>query len=70
MTIFINFTSIKFFTLTLVAVVNNFAPLLTVILACLILHEKLRIGKLVQLIVAFGGALVMILATPTPDVEE
>ena len=46
-TIFINFTSIKYFTLTLVAVVNNFAPLFTVLLACMILHEKIKMYKLV-----------------------
>ena len=43
----INFTSIKFFTLTLVAVVNNFAPLLTVLLAFFVLGEKLRMFKIV-----------------------
>ena len=41
LTIFINFTSIKFFTLTLVAVVNNFAPLLTVVMAYFMLEEKI-----------------------------
>ena len=70
MTIFINFSSIKFFTLTLVAVINNFAPLLTVVLAYLILHENLKTYKLVQLIVAFGGALLMILTMPPPDPTE
>ena len=41
LTIFINFTAIKFFTLTLVAVINNFAPLITVVLAYMILGENL-----------------------------
>ena len=45
-TIFINLTSIKFFTLTLVAVVNNFAPLFTVVLAYCILGETLDRFKL------------------------
>ena len=65
----INFTSIKYFTLTLVAVVNNFAPLFTVVLAYWILSEKLSGYKLVQLFVSFGGALLMILATPVPDLD-
>ena len=67
MTIFINFTAIKFFTLTLVAVVNNFAPLVTVVLAYFILGENLKTYKLVQLFVAFGGALLMILAMPSEE---
>ena len=40
-TYFINFTSIKFFTLTLVAVVNNFAPLITVVFAYFMLSERI-----------------------------
>ena len=67
MTIFINFTAIKFFTLTLVAVVNNFAPLITVVMAYFILNENLKTYKLVQLFVAFGGALLMILAMPSEE---
>ena len=58
-TIFINFTSIKFFSLTLVAVVNNFGPLFTVVLAYYILGEKLGRFKLFQLFFAFGGATLM-----------
>ena len=68
--IFINFTSIKFFTLTLVAVMNNFAPLITVVLAYMILGENLATYKIVQLFIAFGGALIMILSTPNDDPEE
>ena len=66
-TIYINFTSIKFFTLTLVAVVNNFAPLITVVLAFFILSEKLKVFKFVQLFVAFGGAIMMIFASQKPE---
>ena len=47
MTIYINFTSIKFFSLTLVAMINNFAPLFTVVLAFFILSEKVPIFKIV-----------------------
>ena len=68
-TIMINFTSIKFFTLTLVAVVNNFSPLLTVVMAYFILNERLKMFKMVQLIVAFGGAFLMIMYTIEPKEE-
>ena len=65
-TIYINFSSIKFFTLTMVAVVNNFAPLVTVVLARIMLGELMPNVKLGQLFVAFGGCLLMILASPVP----
>ena len=65
----INFSSIKFFTLTLVAVVNNFSPLLTVVMAYFILNERLKMFKMVQLIVAFGGAFLMIMYTIEPEKE-
>ena len=64
--VYVNFTAIKFFTLTMVGVVNNFAPLCTVLLAGIILGERMPAFKLVQLFVAFGGCLLMILASPVP----
>ena len=67
LTMFITFTAIKFFTLTLVAAVNNLAPLVTGVLAYFILGENLKTYKLVQLFVAFGGALLMILAMPSEE---
>mmetsp|Transcript_20864 Transcript_20864/g.25604 ORF Transcript_20864/g.25604 Transcript_20864/m.25604 type:complete len:106 (+) Transcript_20864:343-660(+) len=70
MTIFINFTSIKFFSLTLVAVVNNFAPLFTVVMAYYILSETLSSFKMGQLIFAFGGTTLMIVSTPAPEFSE
>jgi len=54
----------------MVAVVNNFAPLCTVVLAGIILGEKMPNVKLLQLFVAFGGCLLMILASPLPHEEE
>ena len=70
MTIYINFTSIKFFSLTLVAMINNFAPLFTVVLAFFILSEKVPIFKIVQLFIAFGGAVMMIMGVDMPDVGK
>lgn len=70
MTIYINFSSIKIFSLTLVAMVNNFAPLFTVVLAFFILSEKIPIFKIVQLFIAFGGAVMMIMGVEFPDVAK
>ena len=69
-TIYVNFTSIKFFTLTMVAVVNNFAPLMTVVLAGILLGEHMPTFKLVQLLIAFGGAVLMIVASPAPVEDD
>jgi len=69
-TIFINYTSVKFFSLTLIAVVNNFAPLITVVLAYYILSERLNRFKILQLGVALGGATLMIVFTPAPELDE
>ena len=69
-TIFINFTSVKFFTLTLIAIMNNFAPLITVILAWFLLAETITSFKIMQLLVAFAGALMMILYAPPAKSEE
>ena len=60
-TILINFTSVKFYTLTLIAVVNNFSPLITTLLAVMFLKESLTAAVLAALFVSFLGALVMIL---------
>ena len=50
------------------AIFENFVPLVAVILAYFILGEQLRHYKIVQLIFAFFGAAMLILATP--DTEE
>ena len=50
----------------MVGVTNNFAPLLTVLLAVLILGERMPLFKWFQLFVAFGGCLLMIIASPVP----
>ena len=60
-TILINFTSVKFYTLTLIAVVNNFSPLFTTILAWILLGERFGVSLIVKLLIAFGGALLIIL---------
>ena len=65
-----NFTSIRYFTLTLVGLTNNLAPLVTVLLAVLILGEKMPLFKSFQLFVAFGGCVLMILSSSEPQVDE
>ena len=59
--IFVNFMSVKFFKLTMVAMVINCAPLVTLFLAGPVLGEKVTIGQVVSLLVAFGGIALMIL---------
>ena len=59
--IFVNFMSVKFFKLTMVAMVINCAPLVTLFLAGPVLGEKVTIGQIISLLVAFGGIALMIL---------
>ena len=67
-TVFYQFNfDIVFLSRTLVSVVNNFAPLCTVVLDYFMLSEKLVIFKIFQLFTAFGRALLMILFTPLPE---
>ena len=69
-TILINFTSVKFYTLTLIAIVNNFGPLVTTLLAFVCLSEKITYGTIIALMVSFLGALVMILGGKDDSVVE
>ena len=64
----INFTSVKFYTLTLVAIVNNFGPLVTTLLAYIVLSEKITSGTIIALFVSFAGALIMILGNKDDSV--
>lgn len=59
--IFVNFMSVKFFKLTMVAMVINCAPFVTLFLAGPILGEKVTSGQVISLFVAFGGITLMIL---------
>ena len=65
----INFMAIKYFQLTIVAIFENFVPLIAVILAYSILGEQLRHYKVVQLIIAFFGAGLLILSTENVEDE-
>lgn len=59
--IFVNFMAAKFFKLTVVAMVINCAPFVTLFLAGPILGEKITSGQVVSLIFAFGGIALMLL---------
>lgn len=57
----VNFTSVKFFTLTTTAIVNQTAPLLTTVLAAFLLNEKLLCSNVIVLLIAFMGVILMII---------
>ena len=59
-TISVNYTSLKYFTLTTVALFNNLGPLVTVILGCLFFGESITRGQMLMMIVAFGAIQCMI----------
>ena len=50
--------------------VNNFGPLFTVVMAYYMLDETLNTFKLWQLFIAFGGATLMIVFTPRPELTD
>ena len=52
----------------MVAVVNNFGPLVTTLLAFLFLSEKITYGTILALFVSFFGALIMILGSKDDSV--
>lgn len=59
--IFVNFMAVKYFKLTVVAMVINTAPIVTMVLAGPILGEKTTISQVVSLLFAFGGIILMIM---------
>ena len=63
--LFVNFYAIKHYGLTIVTVVLNSAPLVTVILAYPILGERVSKGTIVTLLIAGAGAALMILGGGT-----
>lgn len=58
--VFVNYYIIKIFNLTLLAMVINTSPLLTVILAALILKEKINYLSIVYLLLGFTAVAIMI----------
>jgi len=66
--IFVNFLSVKYFSLTIVAMIINCAPLVTMFLASPILGEKVTAYDVISLIFAFAAIGLMILGG-SPDDE-
>ena len=58
--IFVNFMAVKYFKLTVVAMVINCSPILTIILAGPILGEKVQKSEIFSLLLATGGIAFMI----------
>jgi drug/metabolite transporter (DMT)-like permease len=65
----VNFTSVKYFTLTQTAIVNQTSPLITTVLAMFILNEQLIKSNVVVLLVAFCGVIMMIAGKPDASVQ-
>lgn len=59
--IFVNFMAVKYFKLTMVAMVINCAPFVSFFLAGPILGEKITVAQAVSLLIAFGGLTLMII---------
>ncbi len=58
--IFVNFMAVKFFNLTLIAMVINTAPLMTFLLAMIIFKESVTIAQFISLLAAFTGVMLML----------
>jgi len=65
--IFVNFMSAKYFPLTLVAMIINAAPLVTMLLAGPILGEKVTLSAWISLFSAFIAIGLVILGGKTPE---
>jgi drug/metabolite transporter (DMT)-like permease len=61
--IFVNFMAVKFFKLTMVAMVINCAPFVSIFLAGPILGEKITLEGFLSLLFAFAGISLMILGS-------
>ena len=57
----INYSVTKFLPLTLIAIVNNMGPLVTVVLAYFILKENLKLFEIVMITLTVGGVVTVIL---------
>jgi drug/metabolite transporter (DMT)-like permease len=66
--IFVNFMAVKYFKLTVVAMIINCAPILTIFLAGPLLGEKVQKSEVFSLILATGGIAFMIFGGE-PDAE-
>jgi drug/metabolite transporter (DMT)-like permease len=65
--IFANFTAVKYFSLSLVAMVMNTAPLMTFLFAMIFFKEKVTLKQVLFMILAFVGVLLMIQGNPKEE---
>ena len=67
---YVNFTCLKYFSLTTVALVNNLSPLITAIFGVIFLHEKLAVAQVLTILVAFSCVLLMVYGAPKSDNDQ
>jgi drug/metabolite transporter (DMT)-like permease len=61
MTNIINYSVTKYLPLTLIAIVNNMGPLITVILAFFLLKERIKGFEILMICLTVGGVLIVVL---------
>jgi drug/metabolite transporter (DMT)-like permease len=57
----INFSCAKYVPISIIGIVNNMAPVITVILAYFFLGEKLKLIEIIFLLLSVGGILTIII---------
>lgn len=61
LTLLVNYSALKHFSLTTVAMTSNLAPMVTVCLGYFFLHERISMKEFITLLLAFAAVLTMIL---------
>ena len=68
MTNIINYSVTKYLPLTMIAIVNNMGPLVTIVLAFFILKERIKAFEIVMIFLTVAGVLVVVIfAEPQSD---
>jgi len=57
----INYSVTKYLPLTIIAIVNNMGPMITVVLAFCLLKERLKLFDVVCLVLTVGGVLIVVI---------
>ena len=69
MTNIINYSVTKYLPLTLIAIVNNMGPLVTIVLAFFILKERIKSFEVVMILLTLVGVLTVVIFTD-PNTED
>ena len=56
----INYSVTKYVPLTMISIVNNMSPLITVVFAFLILKEKIKLFEVIMIILIVGGVVTVV----------